>query len=325
MTTTWTQLIEQQPSSIDDATTADGTSQLMPLSQLGVLHVTGEDAKGLLQNLVTNNVNALTINQGQLAGLCNPKGRLLAVFLIINRQDGFYLVLPQSMCAGLMQRLNMYKLRSKVTIDDVSQTQVCLGLLSNNEVNLPSISQPANVFDVVDVNDGFVIKLPSTQGSRYLFIGNSDQATLLADEVLNTEWQLSSDAYWQLSDIESGLAMIYPETKEAFTTQQVNLDLVDGVSFNKGCYPGQEIVARLHYLGSPSRRMFVAQMANDEALENGQDVLTEDGAVAGQLVRWVNSDPQTITMLLSLKLSDYQSALFLNSKAVNLITQDIPA
>ncbi|MDT8371951.1 MAG: hypothetical protein RQ783_08185 [Gammaproteobacteria bacterium] len=325
MTLTWTQLLEQQPASLADIAPLENSAHIIPLPQMGVLQVSGDDAVGFLQNLVTNNINALAINQGQLSGLCNPKGRLLAIFLVIRRQDYFYLILPGSMCAGLMQRLSMYILRSNVSINEVSQQQVCLGLLPNGNNNLPLSDYPDVIFDAVDINAATVIKLPSNNGDRFLFVGSSEQATALATDAKTQNWQLTSDAYWELSDIVSGLAMIYPETKEDFTAQQVNLDLVGGVSFNKGCYPGQEIVARLHYLGSPSRRMFIAQLDNCECLEIGQDILTEDGSVAGQLVRWIKSENGAATLLLSLKLTDYQSALVLNGQHVDLVSDTIPA
>jgi folate-binding Fe-S cluster repair protein YgfZ len=100
----------------------------MTLDQLGVLQVEGEDAQSLLQNLLTNDVAALAVNQSQLTGLCNPKGRLLAIFLLLRRSNGYQLILPKVMCAGLQQRLSMYILRSKVTITDVSDDMTCVGL-----------------------------------------------------------------------------------------------------------------------------------------------------------------------------------------------------
>lgn len=325
MTLTWTQLLQQQPASLVDSAPLENSAHFIPLPQLSVLQVSGDDAVGFLQNLVTNDIKALAINQGQLSGLCNPKGRLLAIFLVIRRQDCFFLILPSSMCTGLMQRLSMYILRSKVSITDVSQQHACLGLIPNGNTNLPLFDYPEVIFDAVEVNAASVIKLPSNNGDRFLFVGDSEQATSLASNAKTHNWQLTSAAYWELNDILAGLAMIYPETKEAFTAQQINLDLVGGVSFSKGCYPGQEIVARLHYLGSPSRRMFTAQIHNCESLEIGQGVLTEDGSVAGQLVRWIKSEDGVATLLLSLKLADYQSALVLNGQQVHLLSDSIPA
>lgn len=324
MTLTWTQLIEQQPVLLAETSSLENMSHAIPLSHMGILKLTGDDIGSFLQNLVTNDINALAINQGQLAGLCNPKGRLLAIFLVIRRQDCFYLILPGSMCAGLMQRLSMYILRSKVSITDVSQDQVCLGLITHNNSVFQSFDYPEVIFDAVEFNDASLIKLPSNNGERYLFVGNGEQAASLASDAITLDWQLASEAYWDFTDIMSGLPMIYPESKEAFTTQQVNLDLVGGVSFKKGCYPGQEIVARLHYLGSPSRRMFTAQMNLSDSLDIAQDVLTEIGSVAGQLVRWARTEDGAATMLLSLKLSDYQSTLILNDQKVHLISDALP-
>jgi len=326
MTNNWTQLILQQAEF--DTPISDVSAYIVPLQHLAVLQISGDDSKGFIQNLVTNDVNALAINQGQLSGLCNPKGRLLAVFLLIRRQDCFHLILPKSMSAGVMQRLSMYILRSKVTITDVSEQHVCLGLLPNDAKHFDNFDLPDVIFDAVEVADDIVMKLPSNKSDHYLFIGNSDHAASLVQTAQQNEWQLTPEYVWEWSEIQSGLPMIYPETKEMFTTQQVNLDLVGGVSFNKGCYPGQEIVARLHYLGSPSRRMFVAKINDagllETALENGQDVLTTDGTVAGQLVRYATNQTNSIMLLLSLKLTDYQSPLTINGTSLALVSDSVP-
>lgn len=293
-------------------------SSFMPLTQLGVLQVEGEDAQSLLQNLLTNDVAALAIDQGQLTGLCNPKGRLLAIFLLLRRSNGYQLILPKTMCTGLQQRLSMYILRSKVSISDASENLACIGLslAANGSVN--ALKLPDTIFQATEHDDSVLIKYPGHQ-TRFLSISPSNKASTFTAELTEQNWHAADESNWELLDIAAGLPMILPETKEQFTTQQVNLDLVNGVSFKKGCYPGQEIVARLHYLGTPSRRMFQAEVQTSNAIIEGAEVTSKSGDIAGHVVRVQRKNNETLLMLLSLKLSAIEQDIFINGSELMTI------
>lgn len=289
------------------------------LSQLGVLQVEGEDAQSLLQNLLTNDVAALAINQSQLAGLCNPKGRLLAIFLLLRRSNSYQLILPKTMCAGLQQRLSMYVLRSKTTITDVSDNMACMGLTLAANGIINSRVLPDEIYQASEHDDSVLIKYPGNQ-PRFLCIGSPTEVTHFTAELLEQQWQLGAESDWELLDIEAGLPIILPETKEQFTPQQVNLDLVNGVSFKKGCYPGQEIVARLHYLGTPSRRMFQAEVHTANIVTVGDDVTSDKGDIAGHVVRVQRKNEVSLQMLLSLKLTAVNQGVFVhNNEPVTII------
>jgi folate-binding protein YgfZ len=277
-------------------------SYLMPLEQLGLIQVEGEDAKSFLQNLLTNDVDALAINQSQLNGFCNAKGRLLAIFLLIRRTDSFQLVLPKSMCAGLLQRLTMFKLRSKVAITDLSDQLPLIGLATDVE-KIDDITCPKQNFQAAEHDRNLLIKLPSS-AERYLFIAQPDKREKFCHNLLNQDWQLATESAWQLLDIEQGLSTILPETKEKFTPQQLNFDLVGGVSFKKGCYPGQEVVARLHYLGKPSRRLFSANCNSDKLPAAGQEITDQKGNILGHVAAAQFSSSNNTKLLLSLKLAE---------------------
>lgn len=320
MTNTWQSILTQQ----HDLTNTDNDAgqQFIPLSHLGILQISGEEAQSFLQNLLTNDVNALKVNQSQLSGFCNAKGRLFSIFLLVRRDDSYQIILPMEMCAPLQQRLTMYVLRSKVTISDISNSTACIGLVraEGTDCTLPL---PIDDYQGVNNNNLF-IKLPCEINKRYLVISSIEHIDELT-ALLEQQWQLTSQSKWQLLDIEAGLASITPQSKEMFTPQQVNLDLVNGVSFNKGCYPGQEIVARLHYLGTPSRRLFLAEVKTPITPEIASDVTTTDGTVAGQLVSAQQVDNDHSKVLLSLKLSYLESTLFLNDdiEVFNISSQEI--
>jgi tRNA-modifying protein YgfZ len=322
MTTFWQSLVEQQQTLSSNAN-IKSASLFMPLTQLGILKIAGDDNENFLQNLLTNDISALAINQSQLSGFCNAQGRLFAIFLLIRRKDHYQIILPKSMCALLQQRFTMYVLRSKVTITDQTDEQICVGLTQPRDNQIESLNLSNTIYQGHENNNHLSIKLPSNL-NRWLYIAPQEQADQLCETLIEQQWQLDSDSVWNLLDIEAGLPMIFPESKEKFTPQQINLDLVNGVSFNKGCYPGQEIVARLHYLGKPSRRMFLAEAQTNIIPDVATEVTTEDGNVAGHVVCAQHKGNSTLKMLLSLKLTKEESKVFLDQTTpIDVISQTI--
>jgi len=287
------------------------TSLFTPLNHLGILQVSGEDASGLLQNLLTNDVAALAVNQAQLTGVCNAKGRLFATFYLVRREQAYQLILPTAMITLLKQRLTMYVLRSKVTISDESESMACLGLMPNH-ADLSS-----------EFEQGLVIKLLGNT-PRYLHIHSADKTKEICAHLSQQAWQLSNNALWQQADIEAGIATIMPDTKEIFTPQQINFDLIKGVSFSKGCYPGQEIVARLHYLGTPSRRLFTTKVQTDKTIIVGSPIVNTDNITVGHCVN-ANTIDNNVSLLLSLKLSGVEQDLFLNTGETIIDLQQLHA
>ncbi|MDO8825391.1 folate-binding protein YgfZ [Methylophaga sp.] len=285
------QSILQQQASAGFAERDDENPSLIPLPGYGVITVTGEEAGSFLQNLLTNDVKQLDAQPAQITAMCNPKGRLLALFLLIKTPDGYQLVLPKSQCAFLAQRLNMFKLRSKVEITDHSEDlQVC-GVLGNAQ----STS---------------AVALPVT--SRALLVLPPEQMASELEPLIQNGWPLAAEASWHIHEIEAGIPYILPESRELFTAQQLNLDLIGGVSFRKGCYPGQEVVARLHYLGEPKRRLFHAVANTNNLPAVGETVNDKDGAVIGHIVRAIQGPDQQLLLQLSLKLEGADLNLFLN-------------
>jgi folate-binding protein YgfZ len=289
---------------------SQSSNYFTPLEAMGVLQVIGDDASSFLQNLLTNDVAALEVNQAQLSGFCNAKGRLFSIFLLIRSEEGYQLLLPKNMCDLLLQRLNMYVLRSKVSISNESEHLVCVGLISTSTPSSTSIIRHPN------------------DAERFLSICDHESLENLLSEFKQQGLVLAPEYLWAQRDIESGLAMIWPESKEKFTPQQVNLDLVNGVSFSKGCYPGQEVVARLHYLGQPSRRLFIAEAETKQRPNIADEVITEDGTIAGHIVS-VQRIEQSVKLLVSLKLMSSTSSLLLKNgisikvQASNAIDEDL--
>lgn len=286
----------------------DTTSPVaIALPSFSVIEVAGEEAESFLQNLLTNDIRTLTANTAQLSGFCNPKGRLLSLFYVIKREQDFLLVLAADLAESIAQRLNMFKLRSKVDIT-VSPELKVMGYLSQ----APLTNQATDFWSSVSLNDELTIYLPGHL-HRYLVIS-------AGETTIKEESQIGAENLWASADIEAGLPMVYLQSKEQFTPQQLNLDIVGGVSFKKGCYPGQEVVARLHYLGKPGRRLFLAQLKTVDIPEPNLEVADESGEVAGHVVRAAMLDSGTLICQLSLKLAAKDKKLFINNNEVSGLT-----
>lgn len=310
----WQNLIQQQAELAKNKHPNTNQPTLIPLADQHIIMVSGDEAAVFLQNLLTNDVTALNIHHAQLTGLCNPKGRLLAIFQLIRREQDFLIVLPAELSAAIAQRLNMFKLRSKVDIT-LADKLVAVGVI-NPDDQLSKL--PTETMQGSQTESGLLIEQAGGQ-KRYLMICEQDTAPVLTDWLAN-DWQLAAQAYWQLLNIEAGIPTIYNDSKEQFTPQQVNLELVGGVSFKKGCYPGQEVVARLHYLGSPSRRMFLAELGESPLPAANTAVTDDQGAVTGHVVQAQVDADNRILCQLSMKLSALDSTANIEGKKVTKLT-----
>ena len=205
------------------------------LSRYGVLSVTGDDARDFLHAQLTNDIQGLARDRSALAGWCSAQGRLLATFLVIPSPQGFLLQLARDIAPTVAKRLGMFVLRSKVKIADESASWVQDGIWDAD------FQQPDVVW-----KDGIVTVRVGER--RYIQMGSSEQPNATEED-------------WILREIRAGRPFISSATQDKFVPQMVNLEKLGGVDFQKGCYPGQEIVARAQYRGQVKRRMVQMQGA----------------------------------------------------------------
>ena len=259
MNTNWkTFLLSQQQTLVDHENNVFspaigniGAKSIYPLTYLAVLTVTGKDAAKLLQGQVTCNVNDISVVKSSLAALCNPKGRAIATFLLVKRADTFLLVLPVELLETVKKRLQMYVLRSDVRITDSSDELCLLGLCEPDK--------PAQPFVTEIQHDMIAVSLPASTRRRLLITDADNALRFWAEQVASQGFRMAGSGEWRYLDIISGIPWLTTETSEEFIPQMLNLDKLGGISFNKGCYTGQEIVARTHYLGKAKREMFLAE------------------------------------------------------------------
>jgi folate-binding protein YgfZ len=254
--------------------TRDGTV-LCDLSQFGILKISGAEAQGFLHNLFSSDVNALTPQQALPSSFNTAKGRALATFLIWRNPAEFFLHLPQSLLVPIQKKLTMYVLRAKVKIEDASDSIVCLGLSGANAAALLQQHFPAlpqNPLDVVQHEASSLIRL----GADRFQINTAPQQASALWQKLGTEARPVGSPCWDWLNIRAGIPVILPQTQEAFVPQMANLDLIGAVNFKKGCYPGQEIVARMQYLGKNKRRMYLAHIEDDIAPQAGAELFSTE-------------------------------------------------
>lgn len=264
----------------------DGT-MMADLSQFGLLAVDGDDAGSFLQGQLTNDIKLLTGDNSQYAGYCSAKGRLLALFLVHARDGRFFLQCNGALTEAVMKRLRMYVLRSKVNIADMSDGLVRIGLAgSHAESALLRAygSVPQAPHTLVSAQDTRILRLPG-ETPRFLVYLPVEHAAA-AWQALRADCTPAGAAVWEWLEIRAGIPDVTPATQEAFVPQMLNLDALDGISFKKGCYTGQEIVARTHYLGKVKRRTRLAHAASATAPQPGEPVFGADsGEPVGMVVR----------------------------------------
>ena len=260
----------------------DGTI-VANLSHNALLEVTGDDATAFLHAQLTNDVQALGRDAAQWNGWCSAKGRLLATFLLVKRTEGYLLMLPAEIAQAIAKRLGMFVLRSKVKINDVSEHYARFGIAGREG---PAIAtrrwgrapEPMRAIE----NDGEVcVRLDQDRFVAFVPGGNAAQAL----EAFSAHATPASPQAWEWTSIRAGIPTIVAATQDAFVPQMANFELVGGVSFKKGCYPGQEIVARTQYRGILKRRMALAHAAGTPPAP-GQSVYSEafGEQAAGQVV-----------------------------------------
>jgi len=235
------------------------------LSDNALVAVTGDDAADFLHGQFTNDVKALAPGAAQWNGWCSAKGRLVATFLLARRGDGFLLMLPSEIAAAFSRRLGMFVLRSKVKIADASADFARYGIAGPDAAALVRSmlgSVPASMRSA-EKDGALCIALDESRFVAWIPVA-ADSLRGIASEAGRQAWDREA--------IRAGVPTIVAATQEAFVPQMANFELVGGVSFQKGCYPGQEIVARTQYRGILKRRMAMAHVEGDARPAPGDSV-----------------------------------------------------
>jgi len=284
---------------------------------LGLVRVAGDDAGSFLHTQLTNAVEDLKAGAARLAGYCSPKGRLLATFLMWRDVEGIVLQLSADIQAPVQKRLSMFVLRAKAKLSDITPTHAILGLAGAGAAKAlaaAGLPVPEVAFAVAEADGITVIRLPDGAGQpRWQLVLPAERAEAVR-AALAASLQDATPALWDWLEVQSGLPRIVAATQEQFVPQMINFELVGGVNFRKGCYPGQEIVARSQYRGTLKRRMWLVQGEGEVPAPAAEIYRPEDpGQPCGMIVNAAPAPQGGWAGLAELKIDAAASALRLGS------------
>jgi hypothetical protein len=286
MTSSWSDFLRSRGASLVDGIaghfgapaaelTATAAGDVMAdLSHLGVLEVTGGDAEAFLQSQLSCEVKGLAADGGTFGAYCSPKGRMLASFLLWREPEGFSIALSRTLVAAIEKRLRMYVLRSKVVVADRTSDRVLMGATgpkAEKALRAAAGTLPPRPLSVVRADRVTVIRLVA---DRFVLAVPPDRAQAVWDALAGTLRPVGTPC-WEWLDITAGVPLVTARTQDELVPQMANLELIGGVSFQKGCYPGQEVVARTQFRGKTKRRMFLARVEG-AAPTPGDPVYSED-------------------------------------------------
>jgi hypothetical protein len=258
---------------------------LCDLTHYGLIRFSGEDSRQYLQSQLSCDVESIGTGTAQYGSYCTPQGRMLASFLLWQDEAGYWMPLSRALLEPVRKRLATYILRSKVKANDVSDDYVLMGLAgADATATLEPLFRniPSTVLAMTAAPGASLLRLDA---SRFQIIASPGRAPELWHAISKIATPVGH-VIWDWLDIRGGIAIITPATQEQFVPQMANLDLIGGVSFSKGCYPGQEIVARMHYLGRLKQRMYLANISSNAAPQPGDKLYSADmgGQASGMMV-----------------------------------------
>lgn len=282
----WKQFLAAQGAPFDRVRQLDETV-LADLSHEGLIAVTGEDARAFLQGQLSTDLDNLTPRVSQLSSWNNAKGRVVTVLRIFERDGTIYLALPQGLLISVLSRLSKYLLRAKAKLEDASESLVRFGLAGPEATKLMQkmgLAVPVDTNDVTEHGGVQVIRLHG-KTPRYGLRASAD--------VLASLWKLAQGAgarpagqdQWALLKILAGVPTVYPETTEHFVAQMLGLDELGAIDFKKGCYIGQEVIARTHYRGAVKRHLLQAESGSAVQFRPGMELQVQgQDATAAEVV-----------------------------------------
>ncbi len=300
-----------------------------PLSSTGIIAVKGVDAKTFLQGQLTVNLDKVTLNQSQLGAHCNLKGRMQALFRIINvqkneQEPAYLLLLPKALLADALKNLKKYAIFSKVTLTEVQDFSV-FGIIDEQAAAFLGIDPLPTGGSLISKTDWILYRSPGNV-LRYIAIVPTAKVADFQQSMQKT-LKLLTEEVWELLEIEAGIPAVYPATIDALLPHHVNLTELAGISFDKGCYLGQEIIARMHYKGKIKRHMYLAQLAETvEAPSPGDHIVIVDAPneAPGIVVRAAKNDKGFVLLVvLDEQYADFENIRFKKADGPKLHRLDL--
>ncbi|MBL8420898.1 MAG: folate-binding protein YgfZ [Dechloromonas sp.] len=257
----------------DELQSARSQTILVPLTHLGLIAASGDDAKTFLQNQFTSDINHLGADQVQHSAWCTAKGRMQASFLVWREADAFLLIVSGDLEADSLRRLQMFVLRSKVKLAALTGNRLLLGLAGPHAgAALEEAGLPCPVIPMTQTI-GEKASVIALGANRYIAVVQPEGVVEMWTK-LTLKARPAGLPAWRWLDVQAGFPLISAVTKEEFVPQMADFERLGGVSFHKGCYPGQEVVARTQYLGKVKRHLY--RISSDQPLAAGADLHSPD-------------------------------------------------
>lgn len=284
---------------------------ICPLTQFGLIRFSGEESQAFLQGQLSSDIRALQHDQIQFSSYSTPKGRMQASFYVVRRGDDYLLQIASDIQPAIQKRLSMFILRTKTKASDANTELSLLGLAGQHAraIMQQVFGQVPAAMQVITHNDIQLIGLPN---EHYQILLEPTQALAIWEQIVAAGAKPAGEAVWRLSEIQAGAPWITGATQEEFVPQMANLELIGGVSFTKGCYPGQEIVARTQYLGKLKRRTYRMHVDSPNAAA-GQDVFSAEmnGQPSGKIMLAAPAPQGGMEVLVVAQISSLEHGLHL--------------
>jgi folate-binding protein YgfZ len=309
----WNQLLTPQGKPLTPTELAVGF--VAAVTDQGLIALSGPDSATFLHSQLTNDVEHLGLGDVRLAGYCSPKGRLQATFLLWRNEESIFLQLPREIQPALQKRLSMFVMRAKTKLADATEapaTQVVLALgggMAEAVLQTWFEPLPEQPYSKTEHPLGTLLRLADAFGApRYLWITSAEIAETVAP-VLAGKLNVGGNEAWRLAEIHAAVPQISAATQEQFVPQMINFELLGGVNFKKGCYPGQEIVARSQYLGKLKRRTALVRLADGD-VKAGAEVFAESdpSQPCGMVVNAAPNGLGGVDALVEMKLDALEQA-----------------
>ena len=324
--------LEQTDSGLSYPASPGATDVFCTLDAEVILEVTGEGAEPFLQAQFSNDVADMDIPGSQLNTWSSPKGRVITLFRLTRIADGYLIRMPRVLSEPVLKRLKMYASMFRVEIDqravmvevnvDQRDDLITVGLsgdsvepsMQNAGIVLPQEVDATVALPKTFSADGWITKVRGTV-ARYEMTANANTLATLWGHC-EEHFQLAAESEWRLQNIDAGLPSVTEATTEAFVLQMMNLNFINGVSFKKGCFPGQEVVARMQYLGKLKRQMFRLSYDGENLPVAGDEIFKAGSAsAAGKVVDAVSTGDNTSRMLAVIAIDATTEPLYLDKEA----------
>lgn len=273
------------------------------LQRLGLLSCTGDEARDFLHAQLSSDIAALQVGRARFSGWCSAKGRLLATVLVVPHASGYLLQLSRDIAPATAKRLSMFILRAKAKLADVSEAWVQIGLWgpqATGQLAALGFETPAADLAITRAGDALAVRVAA---QRFLLLAPAAQRGRFVEALGD-----GGEEAWALEEIRAGRPQVVQATQDQFVPQMVNLERLGAVDFQKGCYPGQEIVARTQYRGILKRRMVRAKLAAPAAPGDALYADNLPGQASGMVVNAAQTPEGATELLAVVQISSLESA-----------------